>query len=304
MASHAKKQQKELAEALNLEEARSSVLDDTKKQLRTVAKVVLVVLVVTWLLAAGFASGMKTAIPVYIALGVTVLFAAGALLLRRNLRKSQEMSEMMSAEGLSEEELAARIQKLAPKVAKGDSGAIIANARLIMQENPKGALEVLEKANLEKGAKMMAVQVQAMRAMIHLDLGEIKAAREVADAMLLDKVPDSRARASFSAVVAEAWARTGNPIEATDLLDKYDASDAAFKDARMQLLRARAFTAAHRNDLTGMKRALKGLTEISPQLLGIFAGQKRVHPLLMKEARKRLEKSGMIPRPKVQMQRR
>jgi hypothetical protein len=53
-----------------------------------------------------------------------------------------------------------------------------------------------------------------------------------------------------------------------------------------------------------MKRALKALEEISVQLLTTFVGGKRVHPLLAKEARKRLERSGAVPRPRIQMQRR
>ena len=46
------------------------------------------------------------------------------------------------------------------------------------------------------------------------------------------------------------------------------------------------------------------MIEVSPQLAGMFIGQKRIHPLLQKEARKMLEKSGLAPRQKIQVARR
>jgi hypothetical protein len=115
--------------------------------------------------------------------------------------------------------------------------------------------------------------------------------------------PDSKSRANLAAVVAEAWARSGNPIEATEQLAKYDPDDAELKEVRLQLLRARAFAAAHKNDVQAMKRALKQLEEISPQLMAMFVGR-RVHPLLEQEAKRLLERSGVLPKAKVQFQRR
>ena len=140
--------------------------------------------------------------------------------------------------------------------------------------------------------------------MIHLNLGEVKSARALADEIDLAKMPDPKARANLVGMVAEAWARSGNPIEASELLDKYDPDDKQFADVRVQLLRARVFASAHRNEMNRMKASLKRLEELSPQLLAVFVGQKRVHPLLQKEARKRLEKTGLVPRQKIQAARR
>jgi hypothetical protein len=173
-----------------------------------------------------------------------------------------------------------------------------------MQSEPKEALITLETVDLKKAQKLVAAQVRAMRGMIHLNLGEVTAARELAEDIDLAKAPDPKLRANLSAVVAESWARSGNAIEASELLDKYDADDADFSDVRMQLLRARAFTCAHRQDIKGMKKALKQLLAISPQLAGMFVGQKRIHPLLQKEARRQLEKSGFAPKQRVQTARR
>lgn len=287
-----------------MSKAQGDALATAKGQLRTAAKVTVIALLVVWLLALGFWSGLNSLIPIYIAAVLTVAALVGAVLVRRNLSKSQELGDMLGGGDLTPEEKAARLEKLEVRVQKGESAAIMAMAQLQMQDEPKEALKTLERANLDKGPKLVAHQIRGMRAMIHLNLGEVKDARALADAIDLNKMPDPKSRANLVGVVAEAWARSSNPIEAVELLDKYDPEDKDFGDVKVQLLRARVFASAHRNDLNRMRGAMKRLEEMSPQLLAVFVGQKRVHPLLQKEARKRLEKSGLIPRQKVQGARR
>ncbi len=304
MARNKQKQAtEELKSLANTDRARAEAVDNVRRQLGTVVKVSAIFLVVSWLLALGFWSGLQSNIPLYVAAVITVVVGVGAVFIKRNFDKSQEMGALLG-EDLSEEERAARIAKLDAKVEKGDATAVMTKAQLQMQEAPRDALETLEKVNLEKANKMIATQIRGMRAMIHLNLGELKAAREIADAVDLTKTPDPKSRGNVAAIVAEAWARSGNPIEAMELLEKYDPDAKDFEDIRVQLLRARAFACAHKKDLNGMRRALKLLSEISPQLLALFVGQKRIHPLLEKEAKKKLEKSGLIPRQRVQMARR
>jgi hypothetical protein len=43
-------------------------------------------------------------------------------------------------------------------------------------------------------------------------------------------------------------------------------------------------------------RALRKLAEMSPQLLGMFVGAKKVHPMLQQEAKQLLMRSGAVPR--------
>jgi hypothetical protein len=303
----ARNKQKQAAEELkslaNTDRARADAVDNVRRQLKTVIKVSAIFLVVTWLLAFGFWSGLQSNIPLYAAGGLTVAVGIAAFFIKRNFDKSQEFGALLG-EGLSDEDRAARIAKLDAKVDKGDATAIMTKAQMQMQDAPREALETLEKVNLEKANKMVATQVRGMRAMIHLNLGELKAARELADTVDLSKTPDPKSRGNVAAIVAEAWARSGNPIEAAELLDKYDPDHKDFEDIRVQLLRARAFASAHKKDINGMRRALKQMNEISPQLLALFVGQKRIHPLLEKEAKKKLEKSGLMPRQRVQMARR
>ena len=305
MGKKKSKPAEELAKLSDMSGARDDALASAKRQITTVFKVALGVLVVSWLLAVGFSTGLKTPIPYYVAAGLTLASGIAAFLIKRNLDKSEALGDLL-ADGadLSDEERESRIASLEARVAKGDSAAIIARAQLEMHDAPKKALTTLERVDLEKANKIIANQIRGMRIMIHLNLGEVKAARLLADAVDLTKTPDLKARANLAGVVAEAWARSGNPIEGNELLDKYDPEHKDFQDVKVQLLRARVFASVHQNKLDAMKRALKQMTEISPQLLALFVGQKRIHPLLAQEAKKRLEKSGMMPRQRVQGARR
>jgi hypothetical protein len=297
----AKQRAKEEREALqNLTKTKGDALGEAKRQLRTAAKVAGIVLLVIWALAFAFWSGLQSTIPLYVAGVLTLGLGAVAVLVRRNLGKSEEIGALVS-EGadLDPAERATRIAKLEERIGKGDAAAIIAKAQLQMQDSPKDALATLEQVNLEKAQKPVAMQVRAMRAMIHLNLGEVNAARELADGVDLSKAPDLKMRANLAGIVAESWARSGNPIEANQLLDKYNAGDKDFEDVKVQLIRARVFACVHANDLKGMRRALKLLEEISPQLMALFVGQKRIHPLLQQEAKKKLEKSGLMPKQRI-----
>jgi hypothetical protein len=272
-------------------------------QLKTAAKVVAIAVVVVWLLALGFWSGLDSPIPLYVALVLTLGVGVGVFMVRRNLEKSEAYGALLGQTEMTDEQRADRLARLEADAAKGDANALLAKAQLEMQDEPEKALATLERVDLEKAPKVIGAQVRVMRAMLHLNQGEIKAARTLADAVDLSTAPDSKSRANLAAVVAEAWARSGNPIEATEQLAKYDPDDAELKEVRLQLLRARAFAAAHKNDVQAMKRALKQLEEISPQLMAMFVGR-RVHPLLEQEAKRLLERSGVLPKAKVQFQRR
>jgi hypothetical protein len=107
----------------------------------------------------------------------------------------------------------------------------------------------------------------------------------------------------MTSVTAEAWARTGHVKKAESMIELFNPEDAAFEQLRPQLWRARAFVGAYANDVKGMRRALRKLAEIDVRLLGSFLNNKKLHPLLQKEAKQILEQSGQVPR-KMQFQRR
>ena len=291
----------ELAALNDTSTQRASAMEQARRQVGTLYKVAAGVVVMAWALALGFRSGLESSIPLYVAAVLTVAVGVLVAWVWRNLGKSEELGALIGDTNLDEAERSRRIDQLTARVEKGEHAAILAQAQLQMQNDPRAAIKTLEEADLSKGQKLVTNQIRGMQAMLHLNLGEISSARELVEAIELDKTPDLPTRANLAGIVAEAWARSGNPIEADELIGKYDPSERKYKDVRVQIFRARAFIGAHRNDVAKMKKALKDLETISVQLLVSFVGAKRVHPLLTKEARKRLERAGAVPRPKVKM---
>lgn len=187
------------------------------------------------------------------------------------------------------------LEQLEDKAGKGDSAALFAKAQVLMHEDPKRALEVLEQINLSKVMPAVADEARGQRAMIHLMLGEVDRARPLVDAIDLSRHEQIQSRAALAAVVAEAWARTSQAKRAAETLDLYNPEQEQFKDLRPQLYRARAFACAALSDTKRMRFALRKLAQINPQLLGGFT-QKKVHPLLERQARQMLMQSGAVPK--------
>src|SRR6185436_1705924 len=150
--------------------------------------------------------------------------------------------------------------------------------------------------DLGKQLAPIAGQVRAMRAMLHLTLGEPNEAKMLADQLDLGKQQEAKTRAMFATVASEAWARTGQAKKAVETLELFNPEDPEFGEARLQMWRARAFAYAALNDTKGIARALKRIAEASPQLLAMFVGTKKVHPLLEREAKQMLMRSGAVPR--------
>ncbi len=216
-------------------------------------------------------------------------------------RKARGVAGILSRVDTKDERQAA-LTELETKYKGSDPTAIFARAQLLLQEDPKKALEVLETINLSKVMSNVADEARGQRAMIHLMLGEVAPARDLADGIQLARHQDARSRAMLAAVVAEAWARSGQAKRAVDTLSVINADDAELAQLRPQLLRAQAYAFAHADDMKGARRVLRKLGEQDPRLLGGFVS-KKTHPLLQREARKLLEQSGAVPR-KMQFQRR
>jgi hypothetical protein len=194
------------------------------------------------------------------------------------------------------------LEQLESGAGKGDAAALFAKAQILMHEDPRKALEVLEQINLDKTLAPVADEARGQRAMIHLLLGEVDRARTLVDAIELSRHDNIKSRANLGSVIAETWARTGQAKRACDTLDLFDPEVDDLEELRPQLYRARAFAAAATNDGKRMKLALRKLKAINPQLLGGFV-QKKVHPVLEREARQMLMSSGAVPKKMVRQQR-
>jgi hypothetical protein len=187
------------------------------------------------------------------------------------------------------------LNKLDTDFKKGDTAAIFARAQLQLHDDPRQALATLEQIDLGKVMAPVADEARAQRAMIHLVLGEPERARQLVDPIDLSRHQQPKTRATLVTVIAEAWARTGQGKKAIDTLSVFDPEDAEYVDLRAQLYRAYAFAYAAVNDTKGIRRVLRKLAEINPQILGAFIA-KKIHPLLEREAKELLKRTGGVPR--------
>ncbi|AKV02138.1 hypothetical protein AKJ09_08801 [Labilithrix luteola] len=228
--------------------------------------------------------------------GVLTALGIGVLVwLDRYVKKQMKLGALLKGADTAEGRKDA-LQAIDSQFKKGDSTAALAKAQLQMQEDPRAALATLEAVNLDKEIGPIAGQIRAMRAMIHLTLGETQEARSLADKLDLGKQQEPKTRVMFAAVASEAWARTGQGRKAVDTLDLFNPEEPDMGELRAQLWRSRAFAYAAVNDTKGIARAVKKLSEINPHLLGMFVGQKKIHPLLEREAKQVVMKMGIVPR--------
>jgi hypothetical protein len=229
--------------------------------------------------------------------GVLTLAGIGALLwFQRYMARTQALGAILQGAATSADKEAA-IKQIEQQFGTSDAQAAMAKAQLELQLNQiDQALTTLAGVDLSRQMVPIADQVRAMRATIHLSRGEVKEARELVDAFDFGKQQDTKTRAMLVAVAAEAWARTGQAQKAGDQLSLFNPEDPEYADLRVQMLRARAHVCIHRDDVRGAQNALNALAATNPYLMGMFAGQKHVHPMLEREARKIAERSGAVQR--------
>ncbi len=235
-------------------------------------------------------------IPVAVAAVLTAVGVGASIWIVRYVNKSRQLGALLKGAGESEEGRQEALKRLESDYKKGDVQASIARAQLEMQEDPRKALATLESVDLSKQLGPVADQVRCTRATIHLQLGEIQEARALVDKMELGKQQDVKTRAMFAAVAGETWGRTGQGKKGLELLEVFNPDDPELSEMRVQMWRARAFAAAGAGDMKAAGRALRKLSEMSPQLLGMFVGAKKVHPMLQQEAKQILMRSGAVPR--------
>jgi len=272
----------------------SGTADGPPIDLKKIALRIGPVAAVVWLLALGFAHW--SIIPVIVAAVLTVVAAGAGVWFVAYVKKSRRLGALLRSANENEQGRQDALKELETGFKKGDVQAAIARAQLQMQEDPRAGLATLEAIDLGKQLAPVADQVRCMRATIHLQLGELPEARALVDKMELGKQQDVKTRAMFAVVAAETWGRTGQAKKATELLEVFDPEDPDLGEMRVQMWRARAFAAAGAGDMRAASRALKKLAGINAQLLGMFIGAKKVHPMLQQEAKQLIMRSGAVPR--------
>jgi tetratricopeptide (TPR) repeat protein len=224
--------------------------------------------------------------------GVLTVLAVGVVAWAyRYARKAKQVHAILKDVESAED----REEALKKLDAKKDVAAVFAKAQLLMQEDPNKALAELEKIDLAKVMAPVGDEARAQRAMIHMMQGDVNKARPLADGIDPSRHQDARTRALMVAVIAEAWARTGQVKKAREKLDVITLDDPEIEAVKPQLYRALAFVGAYENDVKTLRKALKKLLDQDVRLLGGFL-MKKTHPLLQKEAKKLVEQSGAVPR--------
>jgi hypothetical protein len=241
-------------------------------------------------------SQSRTAVVIALVVPAVITVALVAILVwgLRQAQRAKGVAGILSKVETAEDRKAA-IAEIDQTYGNKDPAAIFAKAQLLLQEDPRKALEVLEQIDLTKVLAPIADEARTQRAMIHLLLGEVTPARDLVDAIDLSRQQDAKARAMMASVVAEAWARTGQAKKAAETIELYNPDDPDFEPIRPQIHRARAYVYAATGDVKAMRRSLKKLVDQDVRLLAGFMG-KRTHPLLQKEAKKMIEQSGQVPR--------
>jgi hypothetical protein len=235
-------------------------------------------------------------IPKAVAGALSVVAVGGLIWLNRYVQKTQKLGALLKGAD-TEAGRKDALERIDSEFKKGDTQAVLAKAQLQMQDDPRAALATLESVNLEKELAPVAGQVRAMRAMLHLTLGETAEARALADKLELGKQQEPKTRVLFATVAGEAWARSGQGKKAVDTLDLFNPDAPENAEMKAQMWRARAFAYASVNDTKGIARALKKLADINPHLLGMFLPpQKKVHPLLEREAKQLVSRLGIVQR--------
>jgi hypothetical protein len=224
---------------------------------------------------------------------LTIVIVGAGIWVVRYMKKSEALGALLRGADTEEGRKSAIAQL---EGMKGDSQALLARAQLEMQEDPRKALTTLESADLGKMMGPMADQFRAMRAMLHLTLGETAEARALADALDLGKQQDAKIRAQFATIASEAWARSGQAKKAVETLELFNPDDPEFAEMKTQMWRARAFAYAGASDMRAAGRALRKLADVNPHLLGMFIGSKKVHPLLEREAKQIIMRMGAAPK--------
>jgi len=153
---------------------------------------------------------------------------------------------------------------------KNDAMSAVARAQLLAREDPKAAIEVLEAIDIDKAPSLSQDEIRAVLAQLYLVTGRVKDARPLADRIKVDGAPIAKARAMYTAVVAETFARTGAAQEAKKLLEAQRADDPEVAELAPLLYRAQVFTFFGTKNRGLARGAMLQLAGRDPNMLGPF----------------------------------
>ncbi len=210
----------------------------------------------------------------------------------RMIRKQRGLVNMLQGATESPEARREALAKLSADKDASSPTKIFARAQLMAQDDPKGALKLLEPVTLQTFPAAMQDDVSLLKAQLFLSFGRTQDARKCADSMNLDNPDRKEIRPYAAGIVAEAWGRTGKSKEALALLDTVELPKKNAEQIAVQLRIARVFAKFAANQRGPARQDLLALAEEDVNYLGRFLSpQFRVHPELQKLARSVLEQN-------------
>jgi len=169
---------------------------------------------------------------------------------------------------------------------------LFARAQLMAADDPKAALQLLDKTDLKAYPAGMQDDVSLLRTQLFLGLGRTADARKAADTINLDNPERKQARPLAASIVGEAWARTGKPKEALTLVDSVEIPSKDGEQIAMQIRVVRVFARFAANQRKQAEADLTSLADDDLNQLGRFLDPRfKVHPELQKLARRVLERN-------------
>lgn len=239
-------------------------------------------LLVVWAIA--ITSGSRVFM---IIMGVLTLLAAGVVVWGyRMIKKQRSLISTLQGAQQSPEARRAALAKLEEGKDASKPEMLFARAQLLAQDEPKGALALIEKQDIKTFPAAMQDDVALLKAQLYLSMGRTQDARKSADFMNLDNPDRVQIRPMAATIVAEAWARTGKPKEALELLTTVKPAKKDAEQLELQMRVVRVFAKFASNQRPAARTELVELADVDINQLGRFVlPQFRVHPELVKLAR-------------------
>jgi len=238
--------------------------------------------------AAVWAFAINTGSTIFMSIvGVLTLALVVVLLLAwRMLRKQRRVVDLLQGSTASPEARREALDKLSSQKDASSPVNLFARAQLLAADDPTAALKLLDSVELKVFPPQMQDDVSLLRVQLCLGLGRTAEARKSADLMNLDNPSRAEIKAMASALVAEAWARTGKSKEALKLLDSIEYPKKDREQIEIQARVARIFARFAAGQRGAARNELGALANTDPNHLGRFVmPQFRAHPELQKLAR-------------------
>jgi hypothetical protein len=217
---------------------------------------------------------------------LTAILAALLLFAWRVMSKQKKVVDLLQGSTASPEARRSALAKLSEGKDASSPVNIFARAQLQAADDPAGALKLIDSVELKVFPPQMQDDVSLLKVQLFLGLGRTADARKSADLINLDNPARKEIRPMASAIVAEAWARTGKSKEALKLIESIEYPKENREQIELQARVARVFARFASGQRGATRNELNALANADPNHLGRFVmPQFRAHPELQKLAR-------------------